>query len=144
FDVGNNYQGLGSPYIIPYNAAVTKAGGEVIEESDLLCPNAHIGAAYCAYTEPYAVVGWKIGFRAVKDGFPVMGMPSHFARNRKDIFHYVLFGHALAGPFDAAGHPASHDPKSISGVADRPGGDLMVTLGLWRSDIPANDQLGSV
>ena len=35
-------------------------------------------------------------------------------------------------------------PKSYSGIAHRPGGGLMVTLGLWRSDTGANDQVGSV
>src|SRR5205814_9085897 len=76
--------------------------------------------------------------------FTLLGMPSHFGRNRKDISHYVLFAHALAGPFDAAGKPTSKDPKSVSGVADRPGGDLMLTLGLWRSDFLENDQVGSI
>jgi hypothetical protein len=74
-------------------------------------------------------------------------MPAHFARNRKDIFHYVLFGHALGvpeallstNPYVPIGHP-----KSVSGVADFPGGDILVTLGRWRSDIPENDQVGSV
>jgi hypothetical protein len=72
-----------------------------------------------------------------------VGIPAHFAQNRRDAFHYVLFAHALAGPFDATGKPTTQDPKSVSGIADRPGGDIMVTLGLWRSDIPANDQVGS-
>ena len=67
--------------------------------------------------------GLEKGSRAVKDGFPALSMPAHFARNRKDIFHYVLFAHALSGPFDAAGHPLTADPSSVSGVADRPGGD---------------------
>jgi MBG domain (YGX type)/Galactose oxidase, central domain len=148
FDVGNNYQLSGSPgssvspYIIPY-AALPKGGGETIEESTFSCPPASAPATVCSYSEPYAVLGWKKGFRAVKDGFPALSMPAHFARNRKDIFHYVLFAHALAGPFDAAGHPLTADPSSVSGVADRPGGDLMITLGLWRSDLPENDQVGS-
>ncbi len=149
FDVGNNYQAAPrSPYVIPYSAAL-RGGGEVIEERTLSCQNK--SNYTCDYSEPYAVQGWKIGFRAVKDGFPVLGMSPHFARNRKDIFHYVLFGHALAGPFDAAGKPTTRDPKSVSGVADRPGGDLMITLGLWRSDdgpgcspaVDCADQTGS-
>ena len=40
--------------------------------------------------------GWKKGFRAVKEGFPALSIPAHFELNRKDIFHYVLFAHALA------------------------------------------------
>jgi hypothetical protein len=146
FDVGNNYQGM--PFIIP---ATNGQGGEVIEESPLLlCPNAV--TTKCTYSENYSVLGYKKGFHGVKEGFPILNIPSHFARNRKDIFHYVLFAHALAGPFDPmTGKPISKDPKSVSGVADRPGGDLMVTLGLWRYDDPANcdpavncvDQTGS-
>jgi hypothetical protein len=130
FDVGSNYQGM--PFIIP---AALAQGGEVIEESTLLCPNAV--TTICTYSEPYSVIGFKRGFHGVKEGFPILGIAPHFARNRKDIFHYVLFGHALAGPFDpVTGKPISTDPKSVSGVADRPGGDLMVTLGLWRYDDP--------
>ena len=135
FDVGNNYQQSRSPYIVP---AANSQGGESIEESTLLCPNAKTNV--CAFPNlPYSVQSWKIGFHAVKDGFPALNIPPHFAHNRKDIFHYVLFSHALAIPFS----PPTGLPKSVSGVADRPGGDLMVTLGLWRSDDPAADQTGN-
>ncbi len=140
FDVGTDaaFQSAGFSYIIPTPYA---HGGLItdINESTLQCPNAKVTT--CAYSEPYAVLGFKRGFRAVKDGFPYLGIPAHFSRDRKDIFHYVLFAHALAGPFDATGKPISLDPKSFSGVADA--GDIMVTLGLWRSDIPANDRTGS-
>lgn len=130
FDVGNNYQGM--PFIIP---AANAQGGEVIEESTLLCPNTV--ATKCTFSEPYSVLSYKRGFHAIKDGFPILKIDPHFTRNRKDIFHYVLFAHALAGPFDPlTGKPISPDPKSVSGVADRPGGDLMITLGLWRYDDP--------
>src|SRR5207253_471800 len=78
-----------------------------------------------------------------------------FDRNRKDLFHDMLFAHAtgigksshpcLNGttPTDwgagtplvcAAGdspNPEFHVPTSFSGKADLPGGDAMVTLGLW-------------
>ena len=134
FDVGSAYSGSGSPYIVP---AQLGRGGDVIEESTLTCPNAHTNV--CAYPNlGYAVQGWKIGFKAVKDGFPALGIPAHFDHDRKDIFHYVLFAHALAAPGPTKGVPAS-----VSGVADRPGGDLMVTLGLWRSDVAGEDQTGS-
>ena len=101
----------------------------------------------------YSVLGWKTGFDSIKNGdsyfpcpiYPVnpscvrIGLPQLFAQNRKDTFHYALFAHAIA-----ATSPLSTPlPASISGVADRPGGDFMVTLGLWRSDIAANDQVGS-
>jgi sugar lactone lactonase YvrE len=144
FDVGNNYQG--QPCIVPYMDATGKVlaqGGSDIDEATLLCPNAVTPAADCTYSEPYAVLSYKRTFLAVKNGYPVLNIPQHFDHSRKDIFHYSLWSHAVAGPFDASGKPLTKDPKSISGVADRPGGDLMITLGLWRSDIPANDQVGS-
>src|SRR5262249_47988666 len=141
FDVGSNYQGLGLPYIIPNNVA---QGGSDLDESTLVCLDTPGHA--CAYHQPYPVLSFKLGLASIRDGNYLMTPPiaAHFAQNRKDIFHYVLFAHALAGPFDVTGRPLDSNPKSISGIADRPGGDVMVTLGLWRSDIPANDQVGSV
>jgi hypothetical protein len=159
FDLGNNYQdgltlplcasGLDKACIIPYNAAIAKAGGEIIDESTLLCPRAGY-AGPCAYSEPYSVLSWKVGYEEVKNGSATLGTPSHFSRDRKDIFHYVLFGHALAAPeLDLnTGLPTGH-PKSVSGVADFPGGDILITLGRWRSDSidpntgVSNDQVGS-
>jgi hypothetical protein len=135
FDVGNKYQGLGLPFIIP---AALAQGGSDLDESTLRCSNGN-----CAYTEPYPVLSFKLGLNSVRDGNSLVNIPAHFSQSRKDAFHYVLFGHALAGPFDLTGKPTTQDPKSTSGIADRPGGDVMVTLGLWRSDIPANDQVGS-
>ncbi len=130
FDVGNNYQKTPPlPYILPAKYA---QGGQVIQETSLLCPNGQTST--CSFTEPYSVLSWKKGFDAVKSGFPALTINPHFAHTRKDIFHYILMGHALAGPFDATGKPLATDPSSVSGVADRPGGDLMVTLGLWRTD----------
>jgi len=139
FDVGNygNYPTGGSPYIIPAAPAVPRSGGEVVDEALLMCPNAQTNV--CAFpNRPYAVLGWKIGFRGVKEGFPLLNLVPHFAHNRKDVFHYVLFSHALAGPYDALGKGLTTDPWSVSGVADRFGGDLMVSLGLWRADNPQN------
>jgi hypothetical protein len=127
FDVGNNYQSPKASYIVPAQYA---QGGQVIQESTLECPNAQTNV--CIYPNTgYAVQGWKIGFQAIKDGFPLLNIPAYFNHNRKDIFHYVLFGHALATPSSVPGVPSS-----VSGVADRPGGDVFVTLGLWLSDDP--------
>lgn len=150
FDVGNygGYATGGSKYIIPSNLSGSVGGGESVDEALLSCPNAK--TKVCAFPGRVAL-GWKIGFRAVKGGFPALGLLPHFAHNRKDIFHYVLFSHALAGPYDNLGRGLSADPWSVSGVADRPGGDLMVSLGLWRADNPSNcnptvncnDQTGS-
>jgi hypothetical protein len=39
---------------------------------------------------------------------------------------------------------ASGPPLSISGWGDPAGADFLVTLGLWRSDVAADDQVGSV
>uniref|UniRef100_Q01ZI3 Uncharacterized protein n=1 Tax=Solibacter usitatus (strain Ellin6076) TaxID=234267 RepID=Q01ZI3_SOLUE len=135
FDVGSNYQGLGLPYIVP---APLAQGGSDLDESTLRCSSGN-----CSYTEPYPVLSFKLGFNSIRDGNHLLHIPAHFSQSRKDAFHYVLFAHALAGPFDLAGKPITADPKSISGIGDRPGGDAMVSLGLWRSDIPANDQVGS-
>jgi hypothetical protein len=112
-------------------------------------------------------VGWKSGFLLLKNqplyqlvgGTPtsfVLGpnLPSleeqcvnagvncvrRFDRNRKDIFRYAFFAHALGlERVDANGSPVkdvtgASQPKNTSGVADGGGvggGDLMVTLGLW-------------
>jgi len=113
-------------------------------------------------------VGWKSGFNLLKNqplhrlnslGAPVAfetltTSPSlesqcltaafncvrRFDRNRKDIFRYALFAHALGlVRVDADGDPVRDttgalQPKNTSGIADGGGvggGDLMVTLGLW-------------
>lgn len=139
FDVGSNYQSLATGpdfFVVPSAHA---QGGQVLDESRLVCRTSP-----CVYNTPYSVMSFKKGFASVKDGNPNLSLPAHFNRDRKDIFHYTLFAHALAGPFNpATGQPFSPDPKTISGVADRPGGDILVTLGLWRSDIAENDQVGS-
>ncbi len=153
FDVGGNYQGIQAacgnalcPFIVP---AAYAQGGTDIPESTLLCTDTptHV----CDYHEPYPVLSFEFGFASVRDGNKSAGISQHFAQNRKDAFHYALFAHALAGPFNAAGQPVNPftgapttTPLSYSGIAHRPGGGFMVTLGLWRSDIPANDQVGSV
>jgi hypothetical protein len=76
-----------------------------------------------------------------------------FDRIRSEFFHYALYAHARAKPkstfpcLDATNHPAEYVggacaspladnpdfkvPKSISGSADLPGGNLLITLGLW-------------
>jgi len=145
FDVGNNYQGLGKPFIIP--AAYAK-GGHDDDESSLACvdPSPLVPPDLCAYDVPYSVLSYKLGFSFIRDGNKLLSPPilAHMPQNRKDIFHYGLLGHSLAGPFDSTtGKPLSPDPKTTSGIADRPGGSFMVTLGGWRSDIPADDMVGS-
>lgn len=152
FDVGNNYQGAQSAcgntacsFIIP--AAYAK-GGSDIDEATLVCHDTLTHT--CDYHQPYPVLSFEFGFASVRDGNQLLGISRHFAQDRYWAFHYALLAHALAGPFDANGHPVNPftgqpqtAPLSYSGIAHRPGGGFMVTLGLWRSDIPANDQAGS-
>src|SRR5258708_10869356 len=86
----------------------------------------------------YLVLGWKTGIGAIENGFPILKIPQYFADDRKDIFHEMLLAHALAGPINAnTGLPVT-PPAGVSGVVDLFGGDIMVTLGLWRTDNPAN------
>jgi hypothetical protein len=74
-----------------------------------------------------------------------------FDLNRRDYFHYVLLAHARGqskSPFpcldannsptgytngvcSVADNPDFHVPISASGIADLPGGNVMITLGLW-------------
>jgi hypothetical protein len=156
FDVGANYQGnqalcgnAACSFIVP---AAYAGGGADMDESALACKSVINGAPnHCDYPGlNYPVLSFEYGFASVRDGNSLLGIPSHFAQNRKDIFHYALFAHALAGPYNAQGQPVNpftlqpaNAPLSYSGIAHRPGGGFMVTLGLWRSDIPANDQVGS-
>ena len=152
FDVGNNYQGIQGTcgnaicsYIIP---AANAQGGADIDESTLVC---HDTATHpCAYHQTYPVLSFEFGFASVRDGNQKANIARHLAQNRRDVFRYALFAHALAGPFDVNGKPVdpvtklpATSPKSYSGIAHRPGGAFMVTLGLWRSDFAANDQVGS-
>jgi hypothetical protein len=143
FDVGPNlaadpaYQNL--PFIVP---AAHAHGGDVIDEDAITCNPALVAPSNpCAYTE--AALSWKMGFLVVKDGFaPNIGAQSLPVRN--NIFHYALFAHSLGGPYDpGTGQPLTGVPWSVSGVAERPGGDLMVTLGKWHFDDPAADQTGT-
>src|SRR5260370_41198793 len=93
-------------------------------------------------------MSWNTGLHGFKDGSGNLLSP-HFKHNRKDIFHYGVFGHALATfTFDASGNPVPlkdplGQPISTSGFAEFYGADFMVTLGLWRSDDPSADQTGT-
>ena len=113
FDVGNNYQSPPDAAIVP---AAVASGGSPISESTTCTSN-------CAFPNYPGTVGWKTGFRFIRD--------QHFAYSRKDVFHYALFAHTLGIPSDA--NPKI--PKSTSGVSDLLGGDLMVTLGLWDNQV---------
>ena len=55
-----------------------------------------------------------------------------FARNRSDLFHYVLWAHTIGlSKSDNPQVPQYYQPKNMSGIADVNGSDLMITLGLW-------------
>jgi Bacterial cadherin-like domain len=76
-----------------------------------------------------------------------------FDRVRRDLFHYSLWAHARGRPRDplpclvdgqpapyppsstscAAGtdNPRFHVPSTVSGIGDQPGGNILVSLGLW-------------
>lgn len=147
FDVGNNYQDGSDPFledgyrfIVPFYDAEGRQiaeGGQVVDESVLICPNAV--QTDCTFSG-IPVQSWKTGFSAVENGYPVLGIAAHQEHDRKDVEHYVIFGHAVQPP-------TTQDPPvltSYSGAGDRPGGHFIVTLGLWRSDNPDDDQVGSV
>jgi hypothetical protein len=136
-----NYQSQNSPYIIP--AAYAHGGNAVDESGNLLCPNAVTGSN-CAFpyqSNLYSVLGWKFGFDAIRDGDPVLlKLPQLFPQDEKDAVHYALFGHAIA----ATTPLSTPEAGSISGVADHPGGDILVTLGLWRSSVGSVDEVGTL
>ncbi len=156
FDVGAAYQDSPLPsYIIP---AALARGGQSISESAACFNPAYLTDATapmtieCApgpdgtivmpgqYPAHPGTVGWKTGFQFLRD--VVLG----FDRNRKDVFHYVLFAHAIGIPradcLNADGspdltcqdtNPDFHVPRTNSGIADFPGGDVLVTLGAFEN-----------
>ena len=172
FDVGNNYQDLvnGSPppHVVPLALA---RGGEGIDEMVTVCtpPAGEEDPSVCQFSKYPGTVGWKSGFRMLRDQVlsgpppaangddpcdaPNSACVRRFDRNRKDIFRYTLFVHALGMPKDpcflkdAAGNfvvenggpvidptcntPDFHVPRTNSGIADFPGGDGMVALGAF-------------
>jgi hypothetical protein len=115
FDVGPNYQtSPADAAIIPAAYAV---GGSSISEGSTCT------ASTCAFPAYPGTVGWKTGYRFIRD--------KYLPYSRKDVFHYALFAHTLGLPTA----PGSGIPKSTSGVSDLLGGDLMVTLGLWDNQV---------
>lgn len=98
FDVGNVYQSPrpGGPSVVCGLAACDPyvisnppgTGGNAISEGPLLCSDS---TALCQYPGQVSV-GWKGGFLSVKNNTS----QGNFQSGRKDSYHYVLFGHALA------------------------------------------------
>ena len=156
FDVGNRYQG--SSNVIKFTRANGTAcssmtdpgclarGGEQITETQA-CP-ASGPEATCAFPGFRGVVGWKLGFRLLRDQ-PLsvtteaqceaagLSCIRRFDSNRRHMFRYALFAHALGIPRDddpaTVGTDESAYPRSISGVSDagNGGGDFMLSLGFW-------------
>jgi len=192
FDVGNHYQdGIATnpaaPYVIPFKHADGTActapdagdhtfdvnclarGGESIIETACV-PNA-ANNFHCQFPGYRGVVGWKTGFRFLRDqplddpttaadesncAAAPISCSRRFDRNRKDIFHYALFPHALGvqrlddpntlSDESVAGNPATPVPVGVSGTGDgggSGGGDLMVTLGFWDNFVGTDFQQGS-
>ena len=165
FDVGINYQSPLESHIIPASLA---RGGESIDEHLTVCNRSATDPPWvCQFSAYPGTVGWKTGFRFIRDELvdplqteencEVAGSPNcdrRFDRNRKDMFRYALFAHSLGlpkepcleadGSADAAcqqSNPDFHVPRTNSGVADFPGGDLLVTLGAF--DDGAGKPIGS-
>jgi hypothetical protein len=166
FDVGNHYQDAANAakkYIIPFKHADGSActppppppdtsdhtfdvnclarGGESIIET--ACVPSQANNFHCDFPAYRGVVGWKTGFRFLRDqplDNPTTAADEsnctaspnscsrRFDRNRKDIFHYALFAHALgvqrlddpntAADESVAGDPATPVPVGVSGTGD--------------------------
>ena len=161
-DLGASFPtGDGDPYLIRTGAR----GGEAFNESATQCTRASNAPPWiCQFSAYPGTVGWKSGFRYLRDRplqlsdtacrnadmdeSALTRCERVFDRERKDMFRYVLFVHALGLPkkdclvHDPAnsnfGFPDTacqmtdldfHVPVTNTGVADFPGGDAMVALG---------------
>src|SRR6185369_15962660 len=117
FDVGANYQG--QAFIIPTSAGAD--GGESVSEAVTQCtpldPNDTPWTLQqpwnCQFDNYPGTLGWKLGLRFIrdeplsptsyeqceayeKDGNPATTCQRRFDSNRRDMFHYAWFAHALA------------------------------------------------
>ncbi|MEZ5320250.1 MAG: Ig-like domain-containing protein [Vicinamibacterales bacterium] len=158
FDAGDRYApgSVAAPYLVSPGLA---RGGEALDETATVCNPAPGDPAWvCQFSEYPGTVGWKSGFRFIRDGWvSPTGAPlseadaaycdttgtcrQRFDRGREHIFRYVLFVHALGVPKadclvdgfpDEAcedTNPLFHVPVTNTGVGDFPGGDAMVSMG---------------
>jgi hypothetical protein len=160
FDVGNNYQtpAPSFPYVIIPAAGGLARGGEVFDETITQCVRgANDHPAVCQFSDYPGTVGWKTGFRFLKE--------EAFDPVRKDMFRYAFFAHSVGIPKDscqltlpggtmvsdpacdrkdASGRsvrPDFHVPRTNSGIGDFPGGDLLITLGAF--DDAAGNPVGT-
>lgn len=131
FDVGGDVTSYPSPpagapdYII---RTADARGGEAIDEMDTVCARGETDPPWvCQFSEYPGTVGWKSGFRYLRDEL--------LDSNRKDMFHYAFFAHAIGLPkSEDQESPDFHVPRTNTGIGDFPGGDVMVTLGAF-SDV---------
>ena len=130
FDAGRYYQTQPlHPAIVPAEFAF---GGQVLMET--FCNPTKV-AGGCDFPNTPGVVGFKSGFQVLRDAEQIdAGRSVTFPSGRRNAWRYALFAHAFGVPTD----PVSGFPRSVSGVGDA--ADLMVTLGLWRTDDPATCQ----
>src|SRR6185295_184446 len=162
FDLGNDYPASDAdPYVIRGTSA---RGGESIDEATTTCTRADTDPqTMCQFSGHPGTVGFRTGFQAIKDAvigttdgsaiptvlpgqddpcdLPGNTCVKRFDRNRKDMFHYVFFAHAVGVPKDLCLNPdgstndacqltpAFHTPRTNTGIADSPGAHALVTLG---------------
>ena len=154
FDVGEDYPaGEADSYII--RGPGLARGGDAIAETITQCTRLPGDPPWvCQFSDYPGTIGWKSGFRFLRDQVfsvtptpPVTNPPTpledycgvpgytcgvRFDRNRKDMFRYALFAHALGLPkSEEPTDPGFHVPRTNTGVGDFPGGDVMVTLGAF-------------
>jgi hypothetical protein len=151
FDVGPGYpQGTSQQEQYIIRGAGLARGGDLIDEQTTVCPpGANVWE--CQFSQYPGTVGWKTGYRFLRDqvthvngaaapptfdetlcGTPGYVCTRRFDPNRQQSFHYALFAHAIGLP--KSEDPASadfHVPRTNAGIADFPGGDVMVTLGAF-------------
>jgi hypothetical protein len=145
-------------YVMP---AILARGGEKAEEKACIADTANPPRWTCQFPRFPGTVIWKFGLQAfmyspvAANGqelttaqeeacFGSGGCRTRFDAIRKDMFHYLLYAHATGEPkasclnpngtpnFDCAQtNEDFHVPTSRSGYGDEPGGDALITFGLW-------------
>jgi VCBS repeat-containing protein len=147
-DLGDSYpSGEADQYII--RGPGLARGGEAINELATVCVRAATDPpTVCQFSDYPGTVGWKTGFQFLRDevlsGPPLLpdgddpcdapgaACVRRFDRNRKDIFRYGLFAHAVGLPkSETPGEADFHVPRTNTGVGDFPGGDFIVSLGAF-------------
>ncbi|HET9220845.1 MAG TPA: hypothetical protein VFR18_27945 [Terriglobia bacterium] len=120
-------------YLLATNTLISTGfeGGDRLDERwpAFFCATATGTRAGCLFPGQPGLITWRKGIQRIKNNF--------FNEARDFIFHYGVFGHALAikgNPLAGGGFEA----KSISGRSDLPGNTFAVTLGKWKSSVAAD------